>query len=322
MKATAEAPANIAFIKYWGNADANLRIPYHNTISMNISGATTTTTVEFTSSLSADEVFLGGNKIDGAGAERVSAVLSHIRKMSGSKQYARVTSSNSFPTGAGIASSASGFAALAVAAASAAGLSLTEKELSTVARLGSGSATRSVPDGFVEWVAGNSHETSAAHTLYAPEYWDIVDVITVVDASEKKVSSTLGHSLAQTSMLYKGRLASMNQKVEELKRAMTDKDFARFGEIVEEESFNMHAIMMTSQPSVLYWTPVTVRVLQALRVWREEGLLAYATLDAGANVHVLVQGADVAEVEKRLKSLEGVKKTILGRPTRGAHLVK
>lgn len=322
MKATAEAPANIAFIKYWGNSDAHLRIPYHNTISMNLSGAKTTTTVEFTSALDADEVMIGGKKVEGTAAERVSAVLDHIRKMSGSKQYARVTSSNSFPTGAGIASSASGFAALAVAAASAAGLSLTEKELSTVARLGSGSATRSIPDGFVEWEAGSNHESSAAHSLYAPEYWDIVDIITVVDAGEKKVSSTLGHSLADTSVLYKGRLATMDKKIEELKRAMADKDFVRFGEIVEEESFNLHAIMMTSRPSVLYWTPATVRVLQALRVWREEGLMAYATMDAGANVHVICQEADVKELEKRLKSLEGVKKTILGRPVRGAHLVK
>jgi len=322
MKATAEAPANIAFIKYWGNADANLRLPHHNTISMNISGAKTTTTVEFVSSLSVDEVFLGGNRIDGTGAERVTEVLNHIRKMSGSKLFARVTTTNSFPTAAGMASSASGFAALAVAAASAAGLSLTEKELSTVARLGSGSATRSVPDGFVEWQAGTNHETSFAQSLYAPEYWDIVDIITVTDASEKKVSSTLGHSLADTSVLYAGRLATMEKKIAELKRAMVDKDFPRFGEIIEEESFNLHAIMMTSRPSVLYWTPATVRVLQALRVWREEGLLAYATMDAGANVHVVCEGKDLDELEKRLKALEGVKKTILGRPARGAHLVK
>ncbi|MCD8484380.1 diphosphomevalonate decarboxylase [Candidatus Woesebacteria bacterium] len=322
MKATAEAPANIAFIKYWGNADANLRLPHHNTISMNLSGAKTTTTVEFVSSLDADEVFLGGSKVDGTGAERVSKVLDHIRKISGNKQRARVTTHNSFPTAAGIASSASGFAALAVAAASAAGLSLTEQELSTVARLGSGSATRSIPDGFVEWHAGSSHETSFAESLYAPEYWDIVDIITVVDADQKKVSSTLGHSLADTSLLYPARLASMKEKVESVKRALAEKDFPRFGELIEEESLNLHAIMMTSRPSVLYWSPATVRVLQALREWRQEGLLAYSTMDAGANVHVITRGEDETAVTQRLQALKGVEKTILGKPAAGAHLVK
>ncbi len=322
MKATAEAPANIAFIKYWGNADEALRLPHHSTLSMNLSGAKTTTTVEFLADLPEDEVFLGGNKVDGDGTKRVSKVLDHVRKISGTKYRARVTSHNSFPTAAGIASSASGFAALAVAAASAAGLSLTEKELSTVARLGSGSATRSVPDGFVEWHAGNSHDTSFAESLYAPDYWDIVDIVTIVDVGQKKVSSTLVHSLADTSLLYPARLASMKEKVENVKRALAEKDFPRFGDLIEEESLNLHAIMMTSRPSVLYWSPATVRVLQALREWRQEGLLAYATMDAGANVHVIARGDDAELVTQRLQQLTGVEKTILCRSAVGAHLVK
>ncbi len=321
MKATAEAPANIAFIKYWGNADAQWRIPYHDTISMNISGAKTITTVEFLPNLPADEIFLGEIKINGAEAERVIFVLNHLRNLSGNQQFARVNSRNLFPTAAGIASSASGFAALAVAASAAAGLKLTEKQLSTVARLGSGSATRSIPDGFVQWRAGHSHATSYAQSLYPPTYWDLVDIITVVDAGAKKVSSTLGHSLAETSGLYPGRLSTMPAKIAALQRAMAKRDFAKFGAIIEEESFNLHAIMMTSHPSVLYWAPATVRVLQALRTWRENGLLAYATMDAGANVHVICQGQDMTKLSRRLRKLEGVQQTIIGRPTRGAHLV-
>lgn len=132
----------------------------------------------------------------------------------------------------------------------------------------------------------------------------------------------MGHSLADTSLLYPARLASMKEKVESVKRALAEKDFPRFGELIEEESLNLHAIMMTSRPSVLYWSPATVRVLQALREWRQEGLLAYSTMDAGANVHVITRGEDETAVTQRLQALKGVEKTILGKPAAGAHLVK
>jgi len=326
-KATAQAPANIAFIKYWGNKNSALRVPYHNSISMNISSALTTTTVEFSEQFTQDEVLLSKTALSGSKKERVIKVLDSIRteakkqKLPAAAYFARIETENSFPTAAGMASSASGFAALALAASTAIGLKLSLKKLSTFARLGSGSATRSIPDGFVEWIAGDSHETSYAKSLYAPNYWNLVDVIAVVDATEKKVSSTLGHSLAQTSPLFNGRLQTMPKKIKRIKQAFKEKDFSTFGTIVEEESFNLHAVMMTSEPSVLYWTPTTVRVLQQLRVWREQGLEAYATMDAGPNVHIICEEKSLLDIQKKVKQIQGVQDIIVGKPTNGAKLV-
>src|SRR5690348_6851267 len=167
MKATAIAPANIAFIKYWGKKDAGLRLPYNPSISMNLNGATTTTTVEFSGSNTKDSVEL--LEEGGFHQEETIRVIQHldiIRQKAGVKTYARVATKNTFPRATGAASSASGFAALTVAAAEALGMKLSEKELTMLARLGSGSACRSIPDGFVKWEAGETSEASFAHSLY------------------------------------------------------------------------------------------------------------------------------------------------------------
>lgn len=326
--ATAQAPANIAFIKYWGNKNTALRIPYHNSISMNLSSAVTITTVSFSEHFAEDEVLLGNTKLTGAKKDRVIHVLDAIRrtakkhKLPTANLKAQVTTKNSFPTAAGMASSASGFAALALAGTKAAGLSLSTKELSTFARLGSGSATRSIPNGFVEWIAGDSHETSYAKSIHNSDHWKLVDLIAVVDSSEKKVSSTLGHSLAQTSPLFDGRVETMPKKIKKLKQALKNKNLQELGTIIEEESFNLHAVMMTSQPSVLYWTPTTVRVLQTLRTWREQGLLGYATMDAGPNVHIICEEKSHNAIKKKLAQLAGVQEIIVGKVALGAELIK
>jgi len=185
MKATAVAPANIAFIKYWGKADEVLRIALNDSVSMNLSGAYTTTTVDFSPDYTEDEVLFCSYpldipspkrefiKMDALEARRIVEHLDRVRKKSGIPDKAKVVTKNSFPKGAGAASSASGFAALTVAGFAAAGLKLSEKELTIFARLGSGSACRSIPDGFVVWQKGNSSETSYAYSLYPHTYWDL-----------------------------------------------------------------------------------------------------------------------------------------------------
>lgn len=320
-KVTAISPANIAFIKYWGNRDENQRIPFHGSISMNVTGAQTETTVEFSPDLTEDELVIDGQPAPAKELQRVSVVLDQVRQKSGLNDRAKVTSTNSFPKGAGIASSASAFSALAIAASAAAGLELSKEQLSALARLGSGSASRSIPDGFVEWLPGEDHKSSYAVSLYPPNYWDIVDVIAIVSGAEKKVGSTAGHALAQTSRLYPARLATMPERIVKIKEAMAQKNFTAFGQILEEESYNLHAIMMTSHPGILYWTPATVEVLHTVETWRENGLEAYCTMDAGPNVHIICQGKDLETIQEKALMIPGVQKIIVGKPTNGAQVV-
>jgi diphosphomevalonate decarboxylase len=174
-KATAISCANIAFIKYWGRKDHTLRLPLNSSISMNLDRTTTTTTVLFDPALEADQVMIEDGETSDKAAQRVSEHLDRIRTLAGISTRAQVVSRNSFPMGAGIASSASAFAALTAAACAAAGLEPDERTLTILARLGSGSACRSIPAGFVEWHTADTSEGSYAEPIASPEHWDLRD---------------------------------------------------------------------------------------------------------------------------------------------------
>lgn len=321
VKITAKAPANIAFIKYWGKRNERLRIPANSSISMNLSEAYTITSVEYQKKLTSDKFILDGVVAGLEETKRVSRYLDLIRKTMKVKEYAGVVSKNSFPKGAGIASSASGFAALTLAATKAAGQNLSEKQLSILARMGSGSACRSIPDGFVEWKTGRTGQDSSAHSLYPPAYWDICDVIAIVGENSKKVSSTEGHALAESSPFYKTRIAGMKNKIKEIKSALKKRDFTKFGEILEAEAINMHAVMMTSAPALFYWLPATLEIILAVQNWRNEGLECYFTVDAGPNVHIICRRRDVVKVKKHLDKIRGIKKLLVNKPAAGTYLV-
>lgn len=321
-KATAIAHANIAFIKYWGVRDAARRLPTNNSLSMNLDTAYTTTTVEFAAGYGQDVVLLDGVEVAGRERARVVEHLDRVRARAGMALPARVVSVNSFPTAAGIASSASGFAALTVAACTAAGLHLSERELSVLARLGSGSACRSVPGGFVEWQAGESSEDSYAVSLFPPEHWDLRDVVAIVGGEAKAVSSTAGHAAAPGSPFFPARLATLPERLARLKAALAGRDFAAFAPLVEEEALSMHAVMLTSRPAILYWAPGTVRLVQAVWAWRAAGLPVCFTIDAGPNVHVLCLPEAQAEVERRLHALAEVQSLLPCRPAGGTRLVE
>jgi diphosphomevalonate decarboxylase len=318
--ASAIAHPNIAFIKYWGNRDPDLRIPTNGSISMNLAGLHTRTQVTFDPRLEADQLAINGAEISGDGLRRVSRFLEQVRRMAGLELYARVVSSNNFPTGAGIASSASAFAALSLAASIAAGLELSTAELSRLARTGSGSASRSVPAGFVEWLAGQD-DSSYAVSIAPPEHWDLVDCIAIVSQTHKQTGSTAGHRLAGTSPLQTARVSDAALRLERCRQAILARDFAAFAEVVELDSNLMHAVMMTSTPSLLYWQPATLAVMHAVRAWRDQGLPACYTIDAGPNVHVLCPGSYADEVSNRLAQIYGVQKVLKAGPGGPAHLV-
>ena len=323
MKATAQAHPNIAFIKYWGNRDQTLRLPANPSLSMNLDGLLTTTSVEFDPSLKADQLIIDGQATIGAGLERVSRFLDYMRqtpKVAG--LFARVESTNNFPAGAGIASSASAFAALAVAASAAADLHLAEAAISRLARLGSGSACRSVPGGFVEWDMGTDDRSSYARSIAAPEHWDLIDLIAIVDAGNKATGSTEGHALANTSPLQAARVASAPDRLERARSAVLDRDFNALAAVIELDSLMMHSVMMTSTPALLYWQSATIAVLHAVIDWRRNGLSACATIDAGPNVHVLCLSRSANEVQQQLQKISGVKEVRSAGPGGAAKLVE
>lgn len=319
MKATAVAPSNIAFIKYWGRKDEILRLPENGSISMNLSNLVTTTTVEFDASLKEDIVIIGG-ETNSAKSARVSAHLDRIRKLAATKLRAKVVSKNNFPSETGLSSSASGFAALTVAAAADAGLKLSEKELSILARQGSGSACRSIPDGFVEWIDGNTSDTSYAVSMHLPSYWNIVDVVVIVSQEKKHVLTSEGQKTAGSSPFMKVRLSRIKNKIVTIKKLMAEKDFDKFGELVEAEALELHSIMLTSSPPLLYWLPGTVCVMRAVQKMRNEGLPVYFTVNTGQDVHLIVQKKNVAEITSEIKKIEGIKDIIVSTSAKGTRL--
>lgn len=319
---TAIASPNIAFIKYWGDQDPCLRIPVNGSLSMNLEGLFTKTQVTFNSELPSDTLSLNGETLIGPPLERVADMLEYVRQMAGIRHYAVVESQNNFPTGAGIASSASAFAALSLAASTAVGMSLSEPELSRLARTGSGSACRSIPAGFVEWKAGTTDEDSYSFSIAPPEHWDLVDCIAIVSTEHKMTGSTQGHALADTSTLQNARVGDARRRLDVCRRAILERDFDIFADIVELDSNLMHAVIMTSSPPILYWQAETVVVMHAVRRWRDEGLQACYTIDAGPNVHVLCPGAVESTVIERLKGIQGVRQVLTARPGGAAELVK
>ncbi len=307
---SAVANPNIALIKYWGNCDPHTRIPANGSISMNLDGLYSRVDVSFDPDLLGDELVLNGEPTTGKALLRVSQHLSQVRHLARVETFAHVDGSNNFPMGAGIASSASAFAALSLAATKAAGLDLSERELSRLARQGSGSACRSIPGGFVEWQMAGCEEDSYAFSIAPPEHWDLMDCIAIVSREHKATGSTEGHNLAYTSPLQVARVDDAPRRLDICRRAIMERDFEALAEVVELDSNQMHAVMMTSEPPLLYWQPATIAIMQAVRIWREEGLPAFYTIDAGPNVHVICPTSYQEHITRKLTGIHGVQEVI------------
>jgi diphosphomevalonate decarboxylase len=321
MQATALAHPNIAFIKYWGLEDESRRIPANGSISMNLSCLYTRTTVRYDPSLMDDCLLLNGKSIAGEGLRRVRQFLDRVRWMAGSELHARVESESNFPTGAGLASSASGFAALALAGTAALGLTLSECELSSLARFGSGSACRSIPGGFVEWRTDPLSGESCAQSIAPANHWALVDCIVILSDAHKPVGSEAGMRTAVTSPLQEARVQDAERRLEVCRRAIIERDFPALARVTEQDSNMMHAVMMTSEPPLFYWEPESLEVMQAIKGWQAEGLSVTYTLDAGPNVHVICTQDDVEEVQARLRMIPGVMDVLQGVPGGPARLI-
>ncbi len=325
MKASAIANANIALIKYWGKRDSKLFLPYNSSISVTLDGLFSHTTVEFHKRYSKDFVALNGQELKGG--EEYKEVVDHlelIRGMAGISERAKVVSNNNFPTAAGLASSASGLAALSLAGSKAAGLDLDKKQLSILARRGSGSASRSIEGGFVEWMRGKRKDglDSFAKQIAPPEHWpDFRIVIAVTSKKEKKIKSRAGMAqTVATSPMYKVWLETVEQDLAAMRKAIREKDFSLLGQIAEANCLKMHATMITTRPAIIYWNPGTMEVIHSVMEWRDGGLECYFTIDAGPQVKIVCLEKDVKEITKRLRVLPGIEDVIVTRPGGPARL--
>ena len=313
QRVTVSSPANIAFVKYWGTRDPREILPYHPSISMTLETCRSTTTVEAVAAgelPDGDEIHLADDagRLTAATGSFRSKALTHldvIRETTGRSERFRVATRNSFPSAAGMASSASGFSALAVAATRALGLELPAPELSVLARRsGSGSAARSVLGGYVEWPGGDDPAGPAVQI--APADWALADLVAILETGPKEVSSREGHRRAPTSPHFERRLELVPARLAEVRRAIETRDVERLGRVLEAEAIDLHAIAMTSEPPIFYWSPGSVEVLGVVRALRQDGVPAYSTMDAGANVHVVCPADSADAVAERLGTVPSV----------------
>ena len=319
--ATAHANINVALIKYWGKADERLIIPRVSSLSLTLAGLGTTTTVSFAPEGTArDTLTIDGRPKEGAPLARVTQVLDLVRARAGITARAAVTSSSTVPYGAGLASSASAFAALAAAAAAAAGLHMAGRELSRLARRGSGSACRSVFPGLVLWHAGHDDASSYAEPVNCPI--DLAMCVVMISRRRKPMSSREAMRLtARTSPLYDAWIRACTRDLAAALAAVHTRDVAALGAVCEANALTMHGTIMASRPPVIFWAPETLAAFAAVRALRDSGLGAWATVDAGPNVKVLSAAADAPQVSRELRRrLPGVSVRVC-RPGDGVRIV-
>ena len=316
MEASAKACANIALAKYWGKADVKRNIPAVPSISLTLDQLVTETRVRFDPSLEADSVRLDGRRATIDEAARVVTMLDRIRREARLRFKARVTSHNHFPTAAGLASSASGFAALAAAASAAAGIRHNPRRLSSLARASSASAARSIHGGFVELPAGQRGDVDlAARQIAPPEHWNLRLVLALTQPGKKKVGSTEGMERSRkTSPYYQAWLERAPKWSRQIKRAIKARDLDVLGPAMEQSTLAFHCCAITSDPPIIYWAPATLAALATVRGLRERGVSAWATMDAGPHVKTLCHASDASRVRQALERTEGVTRTWIAKP--------
>ncbi len=323
MKATAVAHPNIALVKYWGKRNVALNLPAAGSFSLTLAGLTTRTTVKFDKGFESDMVMMGERAVGGPKRDRVSRFLDRVRAAAGIQHRATVYTHNDFPTAAGVASSASGFAALAAAASRALNLDMDTQGLSVLARLGSGSAARSVYGGFVEMLPGKRQDGSDAHAVQVlPEdHWDLVCFVVLTTTGEKPMGSTEAMtSTAQTSPYYNAWVDSVPRDIGKAKMAAMKRDFRALGEVAEHSCLKFHASAIASDPGILYWRGLTVELIHHVRRLRETGIDVFFTIDAGPHVKVFCQAPSRSAVRAMLQGLEGVGQILEARPGPGVQI--
>ncbi len=306
--ATARAGANVALVKYWGKRDEERNLPAVGSISITLSDLLATARVGM--GKEGPRFRSHGVPVSGVAADRMAHYLDWIAgRLGAGAERLCVDVEAGFPVGAGLASSAAIYCATAAASAAAVGASIDRAELSRLARVGSGSAARSVFGGWVEWHRGTREdgEDSGAEQLLPVADWPVALVVAVVHDGPKEVPSrdAMRH-VSRTSPLYDGWIEAQEEDLESMRSAIAARDFGAVGRLAEENCLRMHATTFAARPPVFFWLPVTLAVMQAVRQLRADGCEAYFTIDAGPQVKVLCSPERVDRVAGALAGIPGV----------------
>ena len=316
------AHTNIAFIKYWGKEDETLILPKNNSLSLTLDAFYTDTQVCFDKKLNKDILFIDGKEQDKKALKKAQVILDLVRKEAGIHEFARIDSKNHVPTAAGLASSASGLAALAGAASLAAGLNLTKEELSRLARRGSGSASRSIYGGFAEWQKGSSDIDSFAIPIDEAD-WDIGMIFIIVDDGRKEVSSTEGmRRVVETSPYYDGWISSTKEDLIDMKSAIKKQDIVKVGEIAERSALKMHALNLSANPPFNYWSPESIEAMRMVSELRKQGYPVYLTMDAGPNVKLICKDSQMEELMEKLLQTFHKEQLVMAKPGPGIQILE
>ncbi len=320
-----KSPANIAFIKYWGRRDETLVLPYNSSFSMNLSNCFVKLKIKiredrkrrlFIKDFKANEYIEDTGKPLEKTLEFFERVCRFFK--TSNKAGFDVYSSLSFPRQAGIASSAAYFSALALGFCKILGKDVDKKTLSILARLsGSGSAARSVPDGFVLWRKGEDSLSCFAESIAEPSYWDLVDIVLIISSKPKKTTSYSGHKNVETSSIFRERLEGVERRLQKMLRAFERKDLEYFGKLLEDEALSMHSVMMSQKPPLFYWSCATFDVMKKTVGLRSSGLPVFYTIDAGENMHLITEGRYLKKTLEYLKSWQEVRYILVNNPCKG-----
>jgi len=324
LSGKARAYTNIALIKYWGKKNEELILPMNNSLSLTLDAFYTETEVIFSDSFTDDLFYLDHELQTEAATKKISRFLDLVRTQANTNKRAKVISHNFVPTAAGLASSASGLAALAGACNEALGLELDQQALSRLARRGSGSACRSIFGGFVEWEKGHDDQTSYAQQIPSNGFEDeLAMVFVLINDQQKDVSSRDGmRRTVETSHFYQGWLDSVETDLMELKQAIAEKSFQKMGEIMERNGLKMHGTTLAANPPFTYWSPDSLKAMQAVRELRASGIPCYFTMDAGPNVKVLVEKKNQTAVQAKFIELFSRQQVILAHAGQGITIIE
>lgn len=293
-------------IKYHGKIDEVLRLPSHNSISVNLKNFYTHTTVEISNTLDSNSMEIDGKKASRDAAERMLRVFNAFKNLVNlpSDYKIKVVSKNSFMSGIGLGSSSSGFAALTMAIATALKVDLTLSELSKIARLGSGSASRSIVGGFAEWVTATTHEHSYAYRLAGDEV--PLKMVVVEIPKYKDLPSTLAQIETEKSLFYQSRLGYIPTMLRKMRDAILSHDVKKIGELAEIDTLNLHAVIMTGPSRIILWRPQTIETIRRIWMLRKRGVLAYFSIDTGATVYINTIEKHLDEITEEMSKIEGV----------------
>lgn len=313
MTVKVKANANIALVKYWGKREHKLNLPAVGSISATLDNLNTETEIFF-SSTGRDEIFFNGTPANEKEYSRITKFLEMFRNEHKVKDYFSVKTGNNFPSGAGLASSASGFAALAAGIDRLAGTKLGNRELSILARKGSGSAARSIFGGFVEMKTGEGLEshTDYAEQIAPADFWDLSVVILVTSGEQKKISSTDGmNATAYSSPYYNSWISSSKSDLHEAKKAIQQKDFEKLADVTEFSTLKMHGLAMSARPGIIYWNGTTLDLINEVKDMRAGGSPVFFTIDAGPQLKVFTPTENADNIKDYFSNRNGIEKIIV-----------